>query len=207
MGIKRFLTGKMHKVALYTKGNAEGDTALMVQSASYPNMRTSCWYNIHVAVVSPTQDNWDMASYDGLFTTPRPHLYNGSTYDRQRNNILSTVLASAARTATTVSADQTNYNHKGIFVVFDVTAVPGGDTVQLKLQAYDGASGKYIDLLTGTAESAVGTYLYGLYPGIGDKNAIFDNYEEIMLPRTWRVQIVHSAATSFTYSVGVAYVL
>ena len=153
----------------------------------------------------------DMNMGDNISGTRLPgrglYLYNGVSGDRLRNNVVRTVLASAARTATTASADQTNYNHKGIFVVFDVTAVPGTDTVQLKLQAYDGASGKYVDLLTGTAESAVGTYLYGLYPGIGDKNTIFDNYEEIMLPRTWRVQIVHSSTTSFTYSVGVAYVL
>ena len=207
MSIKRFLTGKMHKVVLYAKGSAEGDVPLAVQDVPYPNLRVMLYSSSSAVAVGALYDGYNLAGSNGLLVTSRMATYNGAMYDRYRNNILSTVLASAARTATTASADQTNYNHKGIFVVFDVTAVPGGDTVQLKLQAYDPASGKYVDLLTGTAESAVGTYLYGLYPGIGDKNAIFDNYEEIMLPRTWRVQIVHSAATSFTYSVGVAYVL
>ena len=207
MGIKRFLAGKMHKAALYAKGSVEGDVPLAVESITYPNLRVSMYSHGSEVAVATAHDEYDMSTYLGITATSRLHLYNGSTYDRQRNNVEATLLASAARTATTSSADQTNYNAKGIIVVFDVTSVPGTDTVQLKVQAKDPASGKYIDMVTGTAESAAGTYVYAVYPGIGDKNTILDNYEELPLSRTWRVQVVHSAATSFTYSVGVMYVL
>ena len=207
MGIKRFLTGKMHKVALYAKGSVEGDSALKVQEVAYPNLRVSVYADDSRASTANTMDGYGITGTSGILVTSRPHLYNGSAYDRQRNNVEATLLASAARTATISSADQTNYDAKGIIVVFDVTSVPGTDTVQLKVQAKDPASGKYIDMVTGTAESAVGTYTYAVYPGIGDKNTILDNYEELPLPRTWRVQVVHSASTSLTYSVGVMYVL
>ena len=207
MGIKRFLTGKMHKVALYGRVNEEGDTPIMLQNTAYRNVRVSVYDSNSRARVSVTSDDWDIQDQPGLFTTSRLMVYNGTHMDRVRNNVVSTLLASAARTVTTSSADQVNYNAKGIIVVFDVTSVPGTDTVQLKIQAKDPASGKYVDLVTGTAESAVGTYVYSVYPGIGDKNTILDNYEELPLPRTWRVQVVHSAATSFAYSVGVMYVL
>ena len=207
MGIKRFLTGKMCKAVLYAEGSAEGDVALVSQSATDRNLRVALYSGGARAQVSSASDSWPGSNNNGLITTSRLHLYNDVAFDRQRNNVEATLLASAARTVTTSSADQTNYNAKGIIVVFDVTAVPGTDTVQLKVQAKDPASGKYIDMVTGTAESAVGTYVYAVYPGIGDKGTILDNYEELPLPRTWRVQVVHSAATSFTYSVGVMYVL
>ena len=51
--------------------------------------------------------------------------------DRWLNNTEATILASGARTVTTVSPAQTNYNARGILLFNDITAVPGGDTVNL----------------------------------------------------------------------------
>ena len=207
MGIKRFVRSHIGWGILKLANPGGGYTELLASQDGYGNARVSLAYGgVLTQQHAGNADNLDK-NYIGTVTHSRMVVFNGDAADRLRGNTVGTLLASAARTATTSSADQTNYNAKGIIVVFDVTSVPGTDTVQLKVQAKDPASGKYIDMVTGTAESAAGTYVYAVYPGIGDKNTILDNYEELPLPRTWRVQVVHSAATSFTYSVGVMYVL
>lgn len=130
--------------------------------------------------------------------------WNGASYDALRGNIAGTLLASAARTATTNSSDQTNYNGRGVEITLDVTVVPGGDTITLSIESKDPASGNYTTLLTGAAISTTGTRRYVLYPGVG---AVANQLVSDILSRTWRVKVTHSAGTSFTYSVGYAVVL
>lgn len=134
-----------------------------------------------------------------------PVRYNGATIDRWYNNKEDTLLASAVRTATTNSPDQVNYNAKGVMIFFSVTAVPGGDTVQLRLQVKDPISGSYVTSLTGNAKDAIALYAYMLYPGLIDTGAVYDVEQPAALARTWRVQVVHSAGTNFTYSVAYSY--
>mgnify|MGYP001600632907 CR=1 FL=1 len=130
--------------------------------------------------------------------------YNGAGFDRERGNIDATILASAARTATTVSADQTNYSGRGLHLVFDITAVPGADTVTLTIQGKDALSGKYYTILAGAAQVATGTIVMRVYPGlVAAANLVAND----VLPRTWRASIAHSAASSFTYSGGASVIL
>ena len=189
-------------VSLYVKHSAAGDMAV----------RGGPYGGLAIGALSDVGLSGDIfvarAGYDGLSLGANnlfiglQKLYNGSTYDRIRNNLSLSLLASAARTATTYSADQTNFNANAALFIFDVTAVPGSDTVQLIVQIKDPVSGKYVTVLDGTAESAVGTYIYAVGLGVSDAESKFDAIEGIALPRTWRVGVIHSAATSFTYSVG-----
>lgn len=110
-----------------------------------------------------------------------------------------TLLASAARTATNAGQDMSNDQYKCLVVVLDLTVVPGGDTVTLTIQGKDVLSGKYYTLLAGSAESGTGTKTYSVCPGI----TVTANVSAAqVLPQTWRVTMTHSAASSFTYSVG-----
>lgn len=111
-------------------------------------------------------------------------------------------LASAVRAGTTNSADFTNYRARGILLYFNVTVVPGTDTVQCVLQYKDPASGLYMNAHAPTAVSTTGLRVYSTYPGAGAGNLTAG--VSIPVPRTWRVSVVHSAGTSFTYSVGYA---
>ena len=132
-----------------------------------------------------------------------PYLFNGTTWDRKRGIIEGTLLASAARTATTYSPDQTNYNDgKGVLVWLNVTAVPGTDTVKLQILAKDPVSGAYSVLLDGgtTATAVMKTGL--VYPGVAAAAADINNVAGFLITRTWRAKVVHSAGSSFTYSVG-----
>ena len=111
-------------------------------------------------------------------------------------NAKSNVLSSAVRAATTNSADQTNYDCRGVHLIVDVTVVPGVDTVTPKIQGM--ANGIYYDILVGSAISATGTTVLKVYPGIA---ASANVSASDALPLQWRVVMTHSAATDFTYSV------
>lgn len=139
------------------------------------------------------------AAKHAMYALALPYAWNGTTADRQRNNVEATLLASAVRAGTTNSSDQTNYNARGVMVFFNVTAVPGGDTVQCRLQVKDPVSGTYMDVMAPAATAVTGLFVYVFYPGAGT-NTVTET-SQAPLPRTWRASIVHSAGTNFTYSV------
>jgi hypothetical protein len=109
--------------------------------------------------------------------------------------------ASAVRNATLVGADNKKVpGSNGVKAVLDVTAVPGVDTVQLVIENKDPVSGKYVQVLAAAARAGAGTDTLTVYPGgkvtanVSENDEIADNY---------RVRVVHSAGTNFTYSVSV----
>jgi hypothetical protein len=140
--------------------------------------------------------------------------FNNGTWDRQRNNNVVTLLASAARTATTSSTDQTNFNGRGVHIVVNVTAEAGVTTLTLTVQGKDPVSVNYYDLITGivvynaAVDTPTVTRTVALYPGlitadaIGAGNTNLISQKSIVLPRTWRITITPSDASSQTYSVG-----
>jgi hypothetical protein len=110
--------------------------------------------------------------------------------------------ASAVRSATFVGDDNVkNPGSRGVKVTLDVTSVPTVDTVQLVIEHKDVVSGKYVQVGAAAARVAVGTDVLTVYPGIAvtANVAISDVLGDI-----YRVRVVHSAATNFTYSIGVA---
>lgn len=143
---------------------------------------------------------------DGSATAPLPPmLYNGATYDIQRNNVQGTLLASAARTSTTVTANQTNYNARGVAVSLNVTVASGTGGLQVRIFAMDPVSGAAIYIMAlPTAVIATGSTLYTVYPGISNSNSFGINYA---LTRMWGVSVIHGDASSYTYSLGYSYIV
>ncbi len=114
-----------------------------------------------------------------------------------------TLLTSAARTATTESSDQTNYEARGVILTLDATAISSTPSVVLSIEHKCPVSGEYETLFTASAAvTAVGTHTYVLYPG--DVVAADDVTEvgKLPLPRTWRAVVTHGDSNSITYSVG-----
>lgn len=109
--------------------------------------------------------------------------------------------ASAVRNALFTGDDNKKVpGNKGCTVVFNVTAVPGVDTVTLTIEGKDPVSGVYFTLLTAAARVATGTDVLTVYPGVTETaNVDFSG----ILPDTYRVRVIHSAGTNFTYSIGV----
>jgi hypothetical protein len=134
-------------------------------------------------------------------------LWNGSGWDRERGPEEATLLASASRTESTVSATQTNRGHRGLFVTIEIT---GGSGFQVECRIVGSIGGsKYTVLASvpgvGTYLTAQGTHTCEIGPGVsgdeGTSGNLVDQRVSTQLPRTWNVQVVHGNATAATYSV------
>jgi len=128
---------------------------------------------------------------------------------RERALHQGTLLASAARTATTASAAFTNYNHAGVLCVLSITANAGAATVQVFVQAFDPVSGGWVNLHSApTALGAVATTGHMVGPGAVEADLTVGyvyHAWQTHLPVIWRVNCVHANATSITYSVSYSY--
>ena len=174
-------------VSMYGNGGAAGDTSIPVSLAGADAVANTV---------------------DGVRTVPMPMLFNGTTWDRQRNNEEITLLASAARTATTSSAEQVNYNARGIVLIVDCTAITATPSVQL--QVLSGLVGSTAKFLFGIAThiTAVGMTAYLLYPGVlAGAAGGYSEAVNLTIPRRWKITMVHADADSITYGVWGFYIL
>lgn len=131
-------------------------------------------------------------------------LFNSSTWDRARNNINATALASAARTASVNSADQVNYNSRGLHLVIDVTAITSTPSITITIQGKDNLSGQYYTILASAAITTVSTVVLRVGPGL---TAAANLVANDLLPRTWRVSVTNGDADGITYSIGYSLIL
>ena len=149
---------------------------------------------------------WEGAVGTDLLSASGPWLFNGTTWDRQRNNEEITVLASAARTAQTDSSDLTNFNAQGILLTVDISLDPSTASITPNIQSKDPVSGNYSTIWTAAAAlTGTGTTTYLVYPGV--LAADFNGTEavSIALPRTWRFRMTVADAESMTWSAGSSY--
>ncbi len=106
------------------------------------------------------------------------------------------VAAITATPAVVIQNDTTSPRRGGQFVI-DVTA---GSTLSLTptIDGLDTLSGKWYNLLTGTALTATGTTVLRVYPGLTPAaNVIASDF----LPPTWRFVMTHGNANAATYTV------
>ena len=145
-------------------------------------------------------------TYVALVTTTYGLKHNGTTWDRDRNNVEATALASAARTATTNSPDIVNYNGRGVVVILDITAFAATPVLTLSIEGKDPVSGGYYTILIGAAINVAGASrnIYVVYPGITETANVDVSFP---LPRTFHITVTHGDADSVTYSVGYANIL
>jgi hypothetical protein len=130
----------------------------------------------------------------------RPGMSNGATFDPETGNLEGTALASAARAAQTESADIVNVNCRGAVIFLNVTAASGTGGLQVVVRGKDPVSGAYVNLNNvPTAVIATGLLVYTFYPGA---TAVGAATFQGVLPRTFRIRVIHGDASSYTYSVG-----
>ncbi|QQE80937.1 hypothetical protein [Alicyclobacillus sp. SO9] len=131
--------------------------------------------------------------------------YNGSTWDRVRNNTQGTLLASAARTSTTNSANVTNYNSRGVIVDLSVTNASGTGGLSVYVIGVDANGITYQISDSPTAVTASGVYAYEIYPG--STGSVPGGTQDLVkrtagsIPRTFYVRVSHGDASSYTYSL------
>lgn len=114
------------------------------------------------------------------------------------DNRSATLLASAARTATVATSDQSNTEHRGAVVIINVTAASATPSVVATIQGKDEVSGAYYTILASAAITGTGTTVLRVYPGL---TAAANTVANDVLPSTWRVNLVHADTDSITYSV------
>lgn len=137
-----------------------------------------------------------VAQYEGMAVGEL--VYNGTTLDRRRGVQAVTLLASASRTVTTNSADQTNYNHRGLILTVDVSVI-GTGSITPSIQVKDSISGNYKTIWTAAAAlTGNGTAVYALYPGAAA--ASFTEAVALVVGRTWRLALVSNNANAVTAS-------
>ena len=129
--------------------------------------------------------------------------------DRWLNNTEVTLLASAARTVSTNSPDQTNYNARGVILFLNVTAASGTGGLQMRVRIKDTLTGNYVNLSDLTSlRTTTGRDTLLLYPGASDtEQGDINLAAPFPLPRTWGVKVNHGDGSSYTYSLAAAYIL
>lgn len=137
-----------------------------------------------------------------------PFGWNGSSWDRLRNNTdtaAALISLTTSASGTFNSADQTNYNGRGLQLGVNITATIA-QTLQVTVQGKDIVSGQYYTVGGGTAALAsTGFTNVTIYPGI-TTTANLDFAQ--VLPRTWRVQaVVSGAGSTLSATVGASVIL
>lgn len=163
-------------------------------------------------LISPRADDVSGDGYGStdkfIYVSNRPYTYNESTWDRQRGNTQGALLASAARTGTVSSPNQTNYNARGVVVFLRVTVASGTGGLQVVLRGFDPVEGSGYQLnALPTAIIITGWHSFILYPGATVSGADVRQTTASVLPRVWGLQVVHGDATSYTYSIGHSLIL
>lgn len=114
------------------------------------------------------------------------------------------LFASAARTASANSADQTNRYARGVRLLLNISASSGtNEVLDVKVQTKDSVSGLYFDI-PGAAfaqKTGTGASTLTIYPGIAEtaNETVSD-----VLPLNWRVvtTIGGTDTPTFTFSLG-----
>lgn len=114
-----------------------------------------------------------------------------------------TLLSSAARTATTNTSTQYNDAARGVILTLAVSSVTATPALTVTLQySYDNGT-TWVSAFAATAAVATAvTSSYLVYPGIENAaDGAFTESVALPLPRVWRVSVVHADADSATYAL------
>lgn len=118
--------------------------------------------------------------------------------------ISGTALASAARSATTLSSNIDARGARAIIVYLNITAASGTGGLTLRLFGVDPVSSTVATSASvSTAATTSGTRIYHFGPGVGAASGATLAWggAGVMLGSLFAVQVLHGDASSYTYSV------
>lgn len=160
-------------------------------------------------VSSAAASDVDSSGTVGINVNARQQNFNplALTWERQQSNFEATLLASAARTATTATTDQINRNSGRLNLFLNVSAAGAPPpSITLNLEVKDPVSGGYFTVWTSVAIATTGLRAYHF--GDGASGGLWTDVEPFSLAaRTWRVNVAHGNANSITYSLAAAVAL
>jgi len=185
----------------------------LAESSANPNLRVTLYSAGAKIDTGDSTSDARPAVYTALFSNVYGYLFNGSSWDRWRNNTEVTVLPMGTRTTSGNSAEQINYNAKGVMVFLYVSAVSGsfaaGEGLRLRVETRDPASGIWRRLIDYIGPyTTTGLWNILIYPAATDTAGMIDSENDIPLPRRWRVgYTITGTNPSFTFSVGASYIM
>lgn len=169
---------------------------------------TSTSVNINISQVDDTDiDNvfGDGMAPDGILTVIGSLKNGNGTYDEPRGNTDQITLINASNVTTTQGSPiQTNYNARGVVVVFVMIDASASPSVSLQIIGDEPVTSTDWSILVGLPITTNGTYVYRVYPGlIPIANATAND----ILPRTWGVSVVANNSNQATYTVCASVIL
>lgn len=117
-----------------------------------------------------------------------------------------TALASAARTANTQSSDISGAGFNSLIVYFSCSAASGTGGLTIRIRAKNPLTGQYNGVCTTTVaitntDNAVLMFGRGMGAGAQTVPATYGGFMGGVIPETFRIEILHADASSYTYSV------
>ncbi len=181
---------------------------------AHPNSHTFLYYDMSGTGVGPWIPMQGLADGAGALTgvlanplAAGDEEWNGASWDQARGNWNGTTGDTGAKTSSFAGATQTNYDARGVSIVFNVGAVTGtSPTLAAQVQiSLDGGT-TWVNLpgaVTATI-NASGQTLLQIYPGV---TVAANAAVSAPLPRTWRINYTIGGTTpSFTLTnVQIAY--
>jgi hypothetical protein len=191
------------RVSAFTSGTVTVVATLKTGAPPLPNIQSvQIGLNGNYANISTSATDAQSNSQNAIVVQSRGYGFNGTTWDRQYNNLDTAALVTAsAASAGTTSADQVNFNAVCAIVGVNITTMTGtAPTLTVTVQGKDAASGVYYTLLASAALSATGFTPLTVCPGSA---ATANTVSQLPLPRTWRISTVIGGTTpAVTYTVG-----
>jgi hypothetical protein len=191
--------------ALYGKGTNPGDTAQLLDA----NGRVPVVGRGILSIgTGTTASPVGFAEEGGTGIRPTatvPYIYDGVEQTPLRGNTEGTLLASAARTVSTLSPVQTNHNARGGVLAINITARTVGISPLVRLEIMSEAGTTILQ--SADFDPLVGEHFLVLYPGAGAA-AVGASYSRMLgvgslpLKRKWSAYVRHVAdVTDLTYSL------
>jgi len=209
-----FKPGAKQRVIPLAKSSESGDTELRALSngplsVAIGRVQTSLTDGIGNTVNLPAA--WP----DGIVNIRvLPLLFNGTDWDRFRNNQEIALLASATRDSSTATVIFTNYNARGLMWIMKITdrTVGASPLVRINVRVRDDNTGTAFNYTYVDIDPTVGTHVGFVYPGIA--NVVAGTYNNIdmisplVLPRRWDMYIQYvQDITDLTYALSAHLIL
>jgi hypothetical protein len=172
------------------KGDSSGTGRVGVASRATGVSQVDASTNTPNVLTSDSNGAISVVTY--LFT------FNGTTWDRVRNNTDVTLLASSSRTTTQTSASIPVYNAQGITVWMNTTSV-GTSSNTLSVVEVDPVSAVTSTLLASAAISGNGMTRLHIYPGV---TVAANASASVRIPRNIQIIVTAGNGNASTYSVG-----
>lgn len=132
------------------------------------------------------------------------NMWNGATYDRERNSqSLGTLIASASYTTTQATGTLFSYNYRGIALFFHISAYSGTASLVLNLEALQPFTSTWWRVWYTTGYTSTGQRGHILYPGSSGSLGGSSDFTALaaVLPPVFRIRVTTTTADACTYSV------